>query len=451
MNNLLTCGVAKSDITPYDDLLDGLYGLAGIPYAGIIDPLFLRVIAMSDGENRALIISFDLDKAPNPITWMPELSEHTGIPIENISYMGTHTHSAPVTTFRPNEAHRTNITDYMKSAMAKYEDMVHMELFAKVDEALANMKPAKMGYGKGESYINVNRGAEFYYEAEDGSIHSYISQGPNNEADVDRTVFVMKIEDEDGKPMGFFVNYAVHCCTMFLNRYDDKGSMGISGDIAGTVSRYIEDKFPESVAIWSSGAAGDVNPIIANEVFYADPKNGARIDYLFPDYKVITELMISLAARHFQDILGVIRGIDNFSNAMKIGGAIEWSETEAYKITSPSKGVFEITGEREKPYRIRLHLLRLGDVALYGVGGEMFSSFGKMMREIAPFSNTVIINHEASLIDDSGYVLDDATLERVRRSSPVSGMLPGRNSATKPGQVGESLKEHTESLFHKVL
>ena len=132
-------------------------------------------------------------------------------------------------------------------------------------------------------------------------------------------------------PIGFFANYAVHCCTMFLNRYDDKGSMGISGDIAGTVSRYIEDKFTDSVAIWSSGAAGDVNPIIGNEVFYADPKNGARKDYLFPSYEIITELMISLAARHFQDILGVIRNIDNFSNAMKIGGVIEWSETDAYE------------------------------------------------------------------------------------------------------------------------
>ena len=103
------------------------------------------------------------------------------------------------------------------------------------------------------------------------------------------------------------------------------------------------------------------------------------------------------------------------------------------KITSPSKGVFEISGERKEPYKIRLHVLRLGNVALYGVGGEMFSSFGKMMRETAPLSNTVIINHEASLINDSGYVLDDETLERVRRESPVNGMLPRAKLRYKAG------------------
>lgn len=451
MSNTFQCGTAKADITPDPSRLDGLFGLMSVPYAGIIDPLHLRVLAFSDGERKALLISFDLDKAPNPVTWLPMLSERTGVPVENITYIGTHTHSAPLTTFRPKEIPRKPHTEQMKAAMADYEEMVKEKLLKCVDDALENMRPAKLGYGRGESYINVNRNAEFTYEAPDGTLHHFAAQGPNNSAPVDRTVFVIKVEDESGKPMAFFVNYAVHCCIMFLNRYDDKGSMGISGDLAGAVSRYIENQYPGSVAVWSSGAAGDVNPIIANEVFYPDPVDGRRKDYLIPDYRVIHELMLSLAGRHYADVLRIIRGIDNCTAAVKIGGAVEWSETPALDVQSPERGVYFIKGDREAPYRIRMHLLRLGDVALCGIGGELYNSFGRLIKEKSPLANTVVLNHDASLIDDCGYVLDDETLARSRRTSPVPAMMPGNGCVIKPGYVGPSLVEHVRSLFEKVM
>ena len=76
---------------------------------------------------------------------MPELAEHAGIPIENITYLGTHTHSAPVTTFRAKESARHNINDHMKQAMKRYEDMVHEKLFAQVDKASWEYAPRENG------------------------------------------------------------------------------------------------------------------------------------------------------------------------------------------------------------------------------------------------------------------------------------------------------------------
>lgn len=433
---MFLCGSAKAEITPGPELFCRIYGLMAVPYAGVIDPLFLRVIACSDGKEKALIISFDLDKAPEPKLWLPVLEEHTGISKDKIIYIGTHTHSAPITTERPREVKR-QVSQEMKDGMEAYENMVLEKLLETADQALADMVPARMGYGKGESYINTNRNAEFYFETEEGSIDPYTSQGPNNAAPVDRTVFVCRIENQNGDPIAFFVNYAMHCSTMFLNRYDKENNMGISGDIAGTVSRFMENRFPGCVAVWSSGAAGDVNPVIANEVFYPDPENGSVKQYIFPDSKVINELMISLAARHLEDILNVSRNISRLTDQVKIAGAVEWSETPML--------------EGEEPYRIRLHLLRLGDVALYGIGGELYSSFGSLIRRHSPLANTIILNHDASLIDDAGYIMDDETMARVRRNTAMKSRLPGHNNKTAPGYIGDSLVEHTESLFHKVL
>lgn len=451
MNQKLLCGTAITDITPEGDKLKGLYGLMSVPYVGVIDTLALRVLAFASGEEKALIISFDLDKAPYAKDWIPMLAERTGIPEENITYLGTHTHSAPYITPRPRER-KKNITPDMAIATAVYEDMVKEKLIAAVDEAMESLRPAKIGCGKGKSYINVNRNAEFHYEGEDGRVYPFVAQGPNSCAEVERTVFVFEVRDEEDKPMAFFINYPVHCCTMFLNNFDGEGHMGISADIAGAVSRMFEKKYPGSVAVWSSGAAGDVNPIIANEVFYADSEEGGkRKTWLFPDYRVINELMLSLASRLYDDALNVVRNIDTFRDTASIGGAIEWSETPAYELESEGPGKSRIVGSREAPYRIRMHLLRIGEIALCGIGGELYNSFGRLIQQKSPLTNTVVINHEASLIDDAGYIQDDETIARVNRGGPVAPGIPGGMCCIQPGFVGDSLVKHTASLFRKVI
>jgi hypothetical protein len=416
----------------------------------VIDQLYLRVIALSDGSQRAMIISFDLDKAPNPALWLPKLEEHTGVPAANITYLGTHTHSAPFTTFRPRERTREKITPVQQQATVAYEDFVFQQLMAAVDEAWAALRPARMGFGTGESYINVNRNEEYLCEVE-GQLWGVAFEGQRPEVPVDRTLFVLKIEEESGAPIAFFVNYPVHCCVMFLNRYDQQGSMGISGDIAGTVSQYMEEKFPGSVAVWSSGAAGDVDPVITNEMRYPDPKDGNRKVYMLPDWQTIYQLMIFQAARHFADIQKVLRGIQTTTDDVTLSGAVCWSETPAYASNTPFFSTALPTEGEGEPYRIRMHLLRIGEVALCGIGGELYNGLGKLLKEQAALPNTVIINHEASLIQDAGYILDDDTLARVRRVTPIRGMIPGFGTVSKAGYVGPSLVAHLQELFDQVL
>ena len=66
MEKKLLCGAAKRCITPPETLLPRLYGLMGRKFCTVLDDIYLRVIAFSDGENKALIVGFDLDKAPRP-------------------------------------------------------------------------------------------------------------------------------------------------------------------------------------------------------------------------------------------------------------------------------------------------------------------------------------------------------------------------------------------------
>lgn len=429
MAGKLFCGAAKVDITPGEDEVTGLCALMGISYAGIIDRLAARVIALKNDDVQALVVSFDLDKAPEPSAWIPMLAEHTGVPEGNILYFGTHTHSAPLTTVRPREKSRAN--EEQKAAMSIYEECIRQKLLACADEAIASMRPARMGCAYGESFVNVNRNADFIFRDEQGVKYPFINEGMNWGAPVDRTLLTVRFEDLDGQPIAFFINYPLHCCLMFLNDYDGEGHMGISGDIAGNTCSLMEERFSGAVAVWSSGAAGDVDPVLFNVFIYPDPADGHVVKEPILDWKVSAAQLRMIVGWHLHDILRTMDRIVCDREEAEIGSALTWSET-------PS-----ITDD---PYRIRVQALRIGDALLLGIGGELYNSFGKMLREESEAPYTAVINHTASLIDDAGYILDDDAILRASKEAPGDHFIPGGRVRFKPGYVGDSLRKCLQEL-----
>lgn len=429
MNDLFQCGAARADITPDEESVCGLFGLMRIPYAGIIDRLSVRVIALADGDEKALIVAFDLDKAPEPAQWLPELSRHTGIPQERILYFGTHTHSAPLTTIRPRE--KNGADAQQRQNMDRYEAQLLQKLLACADDALARMVPARLGCATGESYVNVNRNADFVYTDADGKKFPFICECMNWKAPVDRTLFAMRMEDLNGEPLAFFVNYPMHCCLMFQNNFDGKGSMGISGDIAGRISTLVEQAYPGAVAVWSSGAAGDVDPALFNAVMYPDPADGHYVKEAIPDWHTTEMLLRMVVGWHYKDVMETLQRIQCQKTSVPIKAGVAWSET-------PSN--------TEEPYRIRMQLLQLDDISLVGIGGELYNSLGRLLKENSLTAQTVVINHNASILDDAGYILDDDTLFRAAQDAPTPHFIPGGKSRAKAGFVGPSLVRHLRDL-----
>jgi neutral ceramidase len=444
--NCLVCGAARARITPSADLIPNLRGLGDALFGGVLDDIFVRAIALGHAGNRALLVAFDLDKAPHPAENLAKISGRTGIPEENIFFFSIHTHTAPVTGYRPEEP----VNDVQRKppevqeASARYEQQVSDATLKVVDEAVGDMRPARMGYAYEKSYINVNRSQDYEYTDEKGELHSECCLGVNFAAPVDRTLFVMKFEAMDGLPMAFFMNYPVHNCVMIGNKCCG-GKMGISGDIGGTVSRFLEERFAGSTAIWSSGAAGDVNPLMMNEIDYPDPSTGRMVQGKMSGGEA--SLLMTMATRHFADVMKAIRKIVCTSEAAPIIGMVDWSFIPGRNVVVRDDGTTEIAvGDGVDPYEIRLHLVKLGNVALYGFSGELYSSLGRRIKEISPMENTILINHDASLMARSGYIFDDETLAR-----DTSNRLPGHgNSHMLPGYVLESLEKHTLEMFEKL-
>ena len=422
--NQLYCGAAKGCITPPEDLLGNLHGLMNRSFGGVLDDIFVRVIALRCGEESELLISFDLDKVPCPAEYLKAAGEAAHVPEDNILLAAVHTHTAPLAGDRTNDGPNNILLkpEPVQAATHAYEEFVKGVLVETVREAAAKMVPAKMGVGTGKSYINVDRKQRYEYAEADGSIHGKFAIGQDPEAEISKTVYVMRFEDLSGKPLAYFVNYPVHCCV--LNAYPAfDGKLGISGDIAGRISVWNEER-TGAVTLWTSGAAGDINPVIMYELSFPDPKTG-KAAHLNPKgdfYDVLT----CLAARHYDDIKRIDRRVECTEEEVELGCAVEISETEG----------------NEKPFVIRLHMMRLGETYLLGASGELYDCYARDVRKLLPAKNLIVINHDASQLGDGSYIADDLTLSLHRP------MLPGMmHPNQKPGLFEPSFLRLSRKMY----
>ena len=226
-NTALRVGAAKVDVTPAQ---------ADLPknYDGILDHIYSRAIVIDNGSATAALITVDAGGVPDAI-WQAvskQLESELGIPAKNVLLTATHSHSVPG---QPAGPYTQKIVESVRLAKQR-------------------LAPARIGYGTGVSYINVNRNiidpkTKRWWE------------GPNYEGPSDKTVAVIKFESLSGEPLAVYYNYAMHGVAA--------GQLDlVSGDAPGTTSKYIEDSFDDKVvALWSSGAAGDQNPIYFQQTY----------------------------------------------------------------------------------------------------------------------------------------------------------------------------------------
>jgi hypothetical protein len=229
----LRVGAAKVDITPAKTDLPK-------QYLGVLDELYARAIFIDNGKTTAVLLSLYAGVIPNPL-WSDvsaRIEQELGVPHENIFISASHSHSAPLIGFTraPNGA-----TTFDNKP---YEEKV----FSAAKAAKQALQPAQVRYGTGVSYLNVER------DEIDPVTHRW-GEGANYEGPSDKTVALITFETPNSIPIAVYYNYAMHAVLT--------GNLDlISGDYPGAASRYIEGALGHNaVALFSSGAAGDQNPI----------------------------------------------------------------------------------------------------------------------------------------------------------------------------------------------
>jgi len=402
----LRVGAAKVDVTPVDSALPKTY-------LGVLDRLYARAIVLDNGAARAALVTVDAGGLSDAI-WQAvtrQVETELKIPSANVLLTATHTHSVPGP---PAADYATKIVDAVRRAQQR-------------------LTPARMGYGTGESYINVNR------QITDPRTGKWW-EGPNREGPSDKTVAVLKFESLSGEPLAVYYNYAVH--GVIAGQLDQ-----VSGDIPGASSRYIEDAFGgDVVAVWSTGASGDQNPIYVQQMYdlreirikdYA--KRGVDISNAMPpggqglDRTNATvarlmdqqrQMVSSMGQFLGEEVLYVMRNIERTDTEVRLSGSQKTIQCPGRERTNDGRAGFEGTYKDAAPVEIRLGLLRVGDAIIGAVNAEVFNPIAQRLKRESPFKATMM----ATLTNGaarSGYIPDDASYGKYTFEVLSSRLQPG--------------------------
>jgi len=402
----LRVGAAKVDVTPAENALPQ-------NYQGILDHIYARAIVIDNGSATAALITVDAGGVSDAI-WQAvskQLESELGIPAKNVLLTATHSHSVPG---QPAGPYTQKIVESVRMAKQR-------------------LAPARIGYGTGVSYINVNRNII------DPKTRRWW-EGPNYEGPSDKTVAVIKFESLSGEPLAVYYNYAMHGVAA--------GQLDlVSGDAPGTSSKYIEDSFDDKiVALWSSGAAGDQNPIYFQQTYdlreirikdYAKrgqdisnamPPGGQGLDRKDPTViKLMNQqkqMILSMGQFLGEEVMHVMRGMDRMESSLQVDGRFKTVTCPGRERTNQGRAGFPGEYKEAGSVEIRLGLLRLGDIMIGGVNAEVFNPIAQRLKKESPYARTMM----ATLTNGSarsGYIPHDAGFGMYTFEVLSSRLQPG--------------------------
>lgn len=402
MQSRFACGAARVEITAdpsWYPLYAGFFGPEpNTDYlVGALDSQYARAIAVRNAETTLLLVSMDVIGIPSGPQMVAKISEATGVACDNVFLIATHTHNVPALghgaklSDNPGFQHFATFQPEIAAHQLLYEARVWDGVVEAARQAVAALRPAKMGIGYAKSYVNVNR--DQIYEG-NGKYH----MGYNAEGHSDKTLSLIKFVDEQEKTIAVFANYAVHAIVLFLNRCID-GKGGSTGDLPGVVCSAYEENHPGTVCMWSPGANGNQNPIIMAFYGYPDFATGDVVEgRALGAYEFLTVL----AGRHHADLLRAERSITEYEDTLSLRCVREVQKVAVNPSIPP-----RFPTDNPNVQDIYTTGVMLNDIFLYGIGGELYSTIGAHLKEISPCKHTLICSQ---CYTSAGYMMDDEHL-----------------------------------------
>ena len=160
----------------------------------------------------------------------------TGVPAGNILVSNSHTHSGPLTWGVLSE----------DQVDAEYMDVLGRKLASIAQMAVAQMRPATVGFARREVRVGYNRRAM----APDEPLRGVPLRGP-----LAPVVDVMAIRDEAGRFLAAWFCHAAHAVVLGGDNYL------LSADYPGPAQAAVEAIHPGCTAMFAQGCCGDINAV----------------------------------------------------------------------------------------------------------------------------------------------------------------------------------------------
>ena len=395
----LLAGFAERDFTPTE--MGGIMpGSTNTPVAyGVEKPLLANAAAFTSGDTSVILVSMDIlsfhEEYCNDMR--KRINEATGVPEKNIMIAATHTHTSVALEYQlwlcspdlKTSGHAADMA--VEAAIAAYE----------------NRQESKMGFKsiRNSTYNFCRDGV-----TESGDIKTWYA-GYDHQASIpDSNINVMRVDDTKGKIKCFIVNYANHPDT-----YGNK--IRYSSDYPGYLRDALKAKYGEDVTVlYFNGTEGDIN--------FVDYRNKTHTAYHGGSNNTAKNIGEGIANsvirvnRHINtnETTPVIESISKkYTTARRLPTKedFDW----ANRVVNTASGLdkcfaVEYTTEDYSKlgntYDIEIHTIRIGEWAMVGLPGEIYTDIGRAIKDDSPYELTSVI----SLANGThGYITPDNYLD----------------------------------------
>jgi hypothetical protein len=254
----------------------------------------------------------------------------------------------------------------MGKADAAYRSLVPRWTAAVVHAAVGAMRPARLCFGTAETSIGVNR-----RELRDGRI----VLGENPGGTYDPTVCVLRVEEEDGRPLACWFSHGTHPVVM------GPRNTGLSAEWPGAAAETLRRALG-CPAVFAQGCGGDVNPRRRGEypVVRSVGREAAGAALALPQRcPTVEEAEAALAAARER----AADEPDADPHRSLAAGLVHWAE--AYLAAARAGDPPSV--------RMDVQAIRLGDVAVVGTAAETFVEIGRRIAEASPLPRTVPLGY----------------------------------------------------------
>ncbi len=430
-------GFARLDITP--PLGVNLAGYFRRRIAdGILDNLYASAVAISDGNNTAVVISADVISIPQEkmSIYRKTIAERNSIPYEAVFIGCTHTHTGPVMSTRKTYSDDCSYNDYFQRRLSDVTTL-----------AIADLKPASVSIGRS---IAPNISFVRRFRMKDGKIQTNPGVGNQNILEPigtpDETVQLIRLQRDNAEEI-LMVNFQVHP--------DVIGGNKISADYPKFVRDTLEKALDNVHCIYFNGAQGDTNHI---NVFTTPDKANRGYEHSKHMGRCIAGSVLQIYAKTTPVSSGQVsfgqldmeipsNRVDKsmIPDAEKIialheAGRDEEIGFKGMELTTVVAEAYRMKRLENGPdaFNLPLTVVSFGDVSIAGIPGEPFTDIGRGIKNNSPFEMTFV---SCCANGSEGYF--------PMQSAYDEGGYEARSSRFKAG-VAEAIIEGSIDLLNKL-
>jgi neutral ceramidase len=341
-------GAAKRDITPQEATPMWGYGARHDQLSvGTLDSLQAAAVVIQAGDKKIAIVGLDLGRSPSEKSLQnirQRIKSEAGI--EHSFIAGSHTHHGPVLELSDEDGKGKGRFD----AALRYYIQLEDAIVAAIVEADRKLTPAKFATGAIDlNGFNRNR-------------HTKLQPKP-----LDRTLTVMRLDDDSDKPLAVLVNFTGHPTSVPAQ------TLKFSADYVGAMKATVEKEFG-GTAVFMQGASGDVSinkGTNADHVAFGETLGREVV-------KLASSLQPAVVAK---PLLEVREERFRFESRTDLKNPVLRA---GYALAFFPELVANFADEYADGVRPRLTVALLnGDTALVGVSGEFFCQHANRLRERA--------------------------------------------------------------------